>query len=166
MSTAQKKINLNIVHYIIVLFLMFGFRYISPFGGLNEISMQVIGVFAGIIYGWITLSIGWPSILGLVAFGLTDYTNMTDLLVSAFASQTVVMIMGLLLLAAFIQQADDSYCRFSALTQKRQGSALYGIILFPLGWFCWCDFEPAVSRPRHLHRALFGDYEKDRHQAI
>ena len=73
MSTVHKKVNFSILNYILVLFFMFGFRFLPPFGGLNEISMQVIGVFVGVIYGWITLSIGWPSILGLVAFGLTDY---------------------------------------------------------------------------------------------
>lgn len=145
MSTAQKKTNLNIVHYIIVLFLMFGFRYISPFGGLNEISMQVIGVFAGIIYGWITLSIGWPSILGLVAFGLTDYTNMTDLLVSAFASQTVVMIMGLLLLAAFIQQAGLTTVIVDFLLSRKSAKGRPYMVLF---YFLLAGFVGAIlSQP-------------------
>ena len=145
MSVAQKKLNLNILHYIIVLFLMFGFRFIPPFGGLNEISMQVIGVFAGIIYGWITLSIGWPSILGLVAFGLTDYTNMTDLLVSAFASQTVVMIMGLLLLAAFIQQAGLTTVIVDFLLSRKSAKGRPYMVLF---YFLLAGFVGAIlSQP-------------------
>ena len=145
MSTAQKKLNLNILHYIVVLFLMFGFRFLPPFGGLNEISMQVIGVFAGIIYGWITLSIGWPSILGLVAFGLTDYTNMTDLLVSAFASQTVVMIMGLLLLAAFIQQAGLTTVIVDFLLSRKSAKGRPYMVLF---YFLLAGFVGAIlSQP-------------------
>ena len=145
MSTVRKRINLTILHYILVLFFMFGFRFLSPIGGLNEISMQVIGVFVGVIYGWITLSIGWPSILGLVAFGLTDYVSMSDLLVSAFASQTVVMIMGLLLLAAFIQQAGLTTIIVDFLLSRKSAKGRPYVVLF---YFLLAGFIAAIlSQP-------------------
>lgn len=145
MSTVRKRINLTILHYILVLFFMFGFRFLSPIGGLNEISMQVIGVFVGVIYGWITLSIGWPSILGLVAFGLTDYVSMSDLLVSAFASQTVVMIMGLLLLAAFIQQAGLTTIIVDFLLSRKSAQGRPYVVLF---YFLLAGFIAAIlSQP-------------------
>ncbi|MDE7241079.1 SLC13 family permease, partial [Desulfovibrio sp.] len=68
--------------------------------------MRVIGVFAGVIYGWIMIDIGWPSILGLVALCLTGYMPTGNLLATAFGSQTIVMILALLFLAAFVQQAE------------------------------------------------------------
>ena len=145
MSMVRKRINLTILHYILVLFFMFGFRFLSPIGGLNEISMQVIGVFVGVIYGWITLSIGWPSILGLVAFGLTDYVSMSDLLVSAFASQTVVMIMGLLLLAAFIQQAGLTTIIVDFLLSRKSAQGRPYVVLF---YFLLAGFIAAIlSQP-------------------
>lgn len=145
MSTVHKKVNFSILNYILVLFFMFGFRFLSPIGGLNEISMQVIGVFVGVIYGWITLSIGWPSILGLVAFGLTDYVSMSDLLVSAFASQTVVMIMGLLLLAAFIQQAGLTTIIVDFLLSRKSAQGRPYVVLF---YFLLAGFIAAIlSQP-------------------
>lgn len=145
MSTVHKKVNFSILNYILVLFFMFGFRFLPPFGGLNEISMQVIGVFVGVIYGWITLSIGWPSILGLVAFGLTDYVSMSDLLVSAFASQTVVMIMGLLLLAAFIQQAGLTTIIVDFLLSRKSAQGRPYVVLF---YFLLAGFIAAIlSQP-------------------
>ena len=102
----RKKIFTCMANYLVVLFLLFLFRFIPPLGGVSEVGMQVIGVFAGVIYGWITIGIGWPSVLGIAAFGMTDYMGMTDLLSTAFGSQTMVMIMTLLLLAAFVQQSD------------------------------------------------------------
>lgn len=145
MSTVHKKVNFSILNYILVLFFMFGFRFLPPFGGLNEISMQVIGVFVGVIYGWITLSIGWPSILGLVAFGLTDYVSMSDLLVSAFASQTVVMIMGLLLLAAFIQQAGLTTIIVDFLLSRKSAKGRPYVVLF---YFLLAGFVAAIlSQP-------------------
>ncbi|MEE0546345.1 MAG: SLC13 family permease [Peptococcaceae bacterium] len=106
---------------------------------------QVIGVFVGVIYGWITLSIGWPSILGLVAFGLTDYVSMSDLLVSAFASQTVVMIMGLLLLAAFIQQAGLTTIIVDFLLSRKSAKGRPYVVLF---YFLLAGFIAAIlSQP-------------------
>ena len=102
----KKRLHLSFIHYIITFFLMFFFRFIPPIGGLSEVGMQVVGVWIGVLYGWVTLSISWPSILGVVALGLTDYMPMGDLLMVAFGSQTMVMILALLLLAAFVQQAD------------------------------------------------------------
>ncbi|MDE6734972.1 MAG: SLC13 family permease, partial [Desulfovibrio sp.] len=61
MNADTRNFLLNLA---VVLFLMFGFGYLPPFPGLNEMSMRVIGVFAGVIYGWIMIDIGWPSILG------------------------------------------------------------------------------------------------------
>ena len=95
-----------LLNLAVVLFLMFGFGYVPPFPGLNEMSMRVIGVFAGVIYGWIMIDIGWPSILGLVALCLTGYMPTGNLLATAFGSQTIVMILALLFLAAFVQQAE------------------------------------------------------------
>lgn len=145
MSTKKSGINLSILHYVICFFFMFGFRYIPPFGGLNEISMQVIGVFVGVLYGWITISIGWPSILGLVAFGLTDYISMSDLFVSAFASQTVVMIMGLLLLSAFIQQAGLTTVIVDFLLSRKSAKGKPYMVLF---YFLLAGFVAAIlSQP-------------------
>lgn len=90
----------------VVLLLMFGLGFVPPFPGLNVMSMKVIGVFTGVIYGWIMLDIGWPSILGLVALCLSGFMPANDLLASAFGSQTIVMILSLLFLAAFVQQAE------------------------------------------------------------
>ncbi len=101
-----KKFNTIYIHYAVVIFFMFLFRFIPPFGGLTEISMQVIGVFIGTIYGFITLSIVYIPLLGLVALGLTDYISTTNLFAAAFGSQMFVMIIGLLILTAFVQKAD------------------------------------------------------------
>lgn len=102
----SKKNILFVINCLIVFFLLFGFRYIPPFGGLSPLSMQVLGVFFGVLYGWISLSIGWPSLLGIVALGQTDMFGMSQLLVNAFGSQSFLMFLCLLLISAFVQQAE------------------------------------------------------------
>lgn len=103
MSRETIKAYLN---YAIILGLMIFFRYLPPPEGLNSVSMEVIGIFLGTLYGWITVSMGWPSIVGLVAFGLSNYTSMSGALSYGFGGEIIVMVLALLLFAAFVQQAD------------------------------------------------------------
>ena len=54
-SSKMKYINI-----IIVLFLIFGFRYIPPFSTLTPTGMHVLGIFLGVVYGWSTVDLIWP----------------------------------------------------------------------------------------------------------
>ena len=98
----KRHFHLSYINYVITFFLMFFVRFLPPVGGLSPVGMKVIGVWIGVLYGWGTLSISWPSVLGVVALGLTGYKHIDDLLMEAFGSQTMVMIMAMLLLAAFV----------------------------------------------------------------
>lgn len=106
-NTGQRTIDMAyVLHSAVVLAFLFLFRFVPPISTLTPVSMQVIGVFVGVIYGWVNVGLAWPSLLGVVALGCTDYMPMTEVLQTAFGTQTVVMILSLLLLAAFVQQAD------------------------------------------------------------
>lgn len=91
------------IHTAIVVFLMFFFRFLPPAAPVTETGMAVIGVFAGAIWGWIFIDIGWPSILGVFALGTTSYTTMTDLFPTVFGSQNAVLILSLLIITAFVE---------------------------------------------------------------
>ena len=137
----RKKIFTCMANYLVVLFLLFLFRFIPPLGGVSEVGMQVIGVFAGVIYGWITIGIGWPSVLGIAAFGMTDYMGMTDLLSTAFGSQTMVMIMTLLLLAAFVQQSDLTDLILHFLLSRKSAAGKPFLVLF---YFLFAGFIASI----------------------
>ena len=139
---AMSKQNvIFLMNLAIVLFLMFGFGFVPPFFGLNEMSMKIVGVFAGVIYGWIMLDIGWPSILGLVALCLTGFMPTSDLLASAFGSQTIVMILALLFLAAFVQQAELTEIIVDFLLSRKCTEGKPFLILFN---FLFAGFLAAV----------------------
>lgn len=133
----KNRIHLAWINYVITFFLLFFFRFLPPVGGLSPVGMQVVGVWIGVLYGWVTLSISWPSILGVVALGLTDYMPMEELLREAFGSHTMVMIMALLLLAAFVQQADltNLIVDFLLTRKSTQGRPFVTLLYFLLAGF-------------------------------
>ena len=63
------------VHSTIGLFLMFiAGRIFEPIEPLTEVGMQIVGLFVGLIWMWCFVGFLWPSLLGLIAFGLSDFT--------------------------------------------------------------------------------------------
>ena len=66
------------IHIVIYLVLTFGIGILPPFGEITELGMRVLGVFIGTIYGWITLSLSWPSFFSMIALSLVGYTTITE----------------------------------------------------------------------------------------
>lgn len=80
----------KVIHSAITIFFMFLFgRVIPPFGGITPVGMNVLGVFLGVIYGYCTYEIAWPSILAFVAYGLSGAVTVSGA-ISAMMGQSVV----------------------------------------------------------------------------
>ena len=71
---------MNIGHSLICLYLLFGFGYLPAFGALNTIGMKVLGVFLGMLYGWTFIGFIWPSMIGIIALGLSGYATVQILI--------------------------------------------------------------------------------------
>lgn len=75
-NSSQKETNAKYwINVLIMLFFYFGFGFLPPFGGIPQVGMQVLGVFIGMIWGWMFIDMLWPSLLGMVALGLTSYSS-------------------------------------------------------------------------------------------
>ena len=108
MSTeVNKKFDMKYVHFIIVMALMFLFRFVPPFGTITPYGMAIIGIFIGLIYGWSVDAdnLIWTSMLGLVAVGMTDFGNAGKALASAFGNESVML---MLLAMFFLGMLQDS----------------------------------------------------------
>ncbi len=127
------KINLSYwINSLLVIFFMFGFRFvIPPFAQVTEVGMQVLGVFIGCVWGWVfTGKIGWPSLLGIVALGMTDYIDMATLLANGFASQTAIMLLGLFILTAYVSAEGLGECIVNFLLTRKFTQGRPFVILF------------------------------------
>ena len=98
----QKTDKVYSVHVLIGLALMFGVGFLPPFSVVTSVGMQLIGIFLGLIYLWSTCGILWPSLLGLIAVALSDYTDINGVISSAFGNPTIIVLIFILALLGAI----------------------------------------------------------------
>lgn len=96
-------LNKKYIHVLIMFVLMFGFKFIPPFGGLPPLGMEIIGIFLGMIWGWSTLGFILPSIFAVLFLALSGYTTSTEALSVGFGDSTTILIFFLLLFAAAVE---------------------------------------------------------------
>lgn len=73
--------------------MMIGFKYIPASEPLTPLGMEVIGIFIGMLYGWLIVGdLFWPSVAGMVLLGLSDYTTVAKAFQSGFGNNTVLLL--------------------------------------------------------------------------
>ena len=82
------------VNTVITIVLMLGIGHLSPWGSLNPLGMTVMGIFIGLLYGWTTIGFIWPSLMGILALGMSGYQTTLEVLTAGFgaANNTVLCI--------------------------------------------------------------------------
>ena len=91
---------------IVVLFLMFGFRVLPPVSPITEVGMGVLGIFLGVVVGWSTVGILWPSVVAILALGFTGYTTPQGALQSAFTNPNVLYVLFLFIFVGFLKHSE------------------------------------------------------------
>ena len=91
-----------LVHSLICLAIMFGFGQLPPMEPLTPLGMNLIGIFLGVLYGWIFIDIIWPSIAGLLALTLIGGMKPGLLLNKSFGDPIVVMMFFIFVFCAAI----------------------------------------------------------------
>ena len=79
--------------------LMFGIGLLPPLGPVTPVGMQVAGVFLGLLYLWSTVEIIWPSILGVIALGMTKYTSIPTVLKDGMGNSVIWQLVMIMILA-------------------------------------------------------------------
>lgn len=110
MSSATKK-SKSAVYWIntaIVVFCYFGFGLLPEMFGLSYAGMRTIGIFLGLLWGWITTEFAWVSLLGIIAMGTVGVMTPAEAFNDAFMSSTFFMLLMPMILMAFLAE-----CGFS-----------------------------------------------------
>ncbi len=103
-AAAPKKAvsPLYLVHAAVCLIIMFGFGQLPPCEPLTPLGMNLIGIFLGVLYGWIFIEIVWPSLLGLLALMLIGGMKPVQLLNKSFGDPMVQMMFFIFVFCATI----------------------------------------------------------------
>lgn len=97
-----KKELLYYFHSLIFVLILFGFGFIPPIEPLTVMGMRMIGIFLGLLYGWIFIGLVWPSLLGLLAIILSNYMDAKQLFSASFGNEIVVMMLFIFVFSATI----------------------------------------------------------------
>lgn len=86
----KNKNTMYYIHCLIFVVLTFAIGFLPPFGQITPLGMKCLGVFIGVIYGWIFVGFIWPSLFGMIALGLVGYDSILNIFCSAIGNQTVI----------------------------------------------------------------------------
>lgn len=121
MSTNVQQGNkpIEFVHVSIVFLFMFAFRFILPPEPITAYGMNVLGIFLGVIYGWSFCGLLWPSLLALVAMGVSQYGNEMAVWAAAFGNSTAVLTLVSMLLFGALQATKTTDWLVNTLTNLK-----------------------------------------------
>lgn len=100
----QQKNTAYYINSLITLVIMFGFGRFPAVDPLTPLGMNLIGIFLGLLYGWIFVDIVWPSMAGLLALMLIGGMAPKALLNASFGDPVVVMMFFIFVFCAAIDQ--------------------------------------------------------------
>ncbi len=159
------------IHVIIILAFTFGFGCLPSFGEITPLGMRTLGIFIGLIYGWSTIGMIWPSFLGLFALSLLPNTGAIEIFKAGFGDRITMVIFFLLLFAGLINKVGLSkYIADWCISRKFAHGRPYVILaMFLYCWrsywllcqlFCWYDFDDErmvylLSRSQYSERRSF-----------
>ncbi len=129
------------IHIAMTLLLMFGFGLLPAPEPMTALGMKVIGIFLGLLYGWTTCGLIWPSLLGMMALALTGAMSIAEILMGGFGNETTLLILFLLIFAAAVEEAGVSRSIAMWFVTRRPFSASLGC---SPSSFCW----PPLSSPQ------------------
>lgn len=98
----QQKTVVYWIHTMICLAIMFGFGFLPPIAPLTEFGMRLLGIFGGLLYGWIFIGNIWPSLAGLLALLLIGGMEPAELWKESFGNPIVVMMLFIFVFCAVI----------------------------------------------------------------
>ncbi len=119
MSEAKKSSSAYYIHVAIVILLMFFFKYLPAPAPVTPYGMNILGIFIGLIYGWSLCGLAWPSVLAMVALGLSEYGITESVFALVFGqANLVLMIFGFMVFAPLGESGLTEYMGNKLLSIK------------------------------------------------
>ena len=120
MEQSTGKIHyLDYFHTLVILLLMFGFGQLPAVEPITPLGMKIIGAFLGMLYGWSTVGLIWPSVLGLLAIAFSGYAPLKTIWASSFGNDNVVQFIFIFVFAGAVEaHGITKFIAYWILTRK------------------------------------------------
>lgn len=138
MSVSKK----TVLNYLIMFAIMAVIGICPPVASITPLGMKIIGVFIGVIYGWIMIDIVPVSMIGFVCLALTDYDTLTNLIGTGLSNSIAITILLSVIFAGVVAKTRcmDVVSKFmltSKFAQKDPWNLVLAIfILAAIGHVC------------------------------
>lgn len=144
---SKQKSKLYYLHSLIGIVIMFGFGSITPIEPITAIGMQSLGIFLGLIYLWSFVGTFWPSLLGIIALGLSDCTTMSGAFSMSIGNDTVVQIIFIMALVGTLESLGlSNYIARWFITRKiNQGKPWMFSFMFLLATYVLAALTNAMA---------------------
>lgn len=133
MSAKPVNLTKHYIHTAIILFFFFGFGHLPAIGAITPTGMEVLGVFIGMIWGWMFVDMLWPSLLGLVVLGMSSYAEKGVLAVfqGAVSNKNVILVFLFFVFSAYMEASGlSNTIAMKMMTAKRaQGNPWFLILM-------------------------------------
>lgn len=92
MSEDKKNGAMHWLHPLIMALLMVSGWFLPTFSTVTEFGVKVLGIFVGMMYGWIFIDLIWTSLLGMIMLSLCGLGTAVAVFGSGFGSEIVLQI--------------------------------------------------------------------------
>ena len=100
----EKNFLIRYFHVGIIFLCMLCFQFLPPVGSISPYGMKILGVFIGVVYGWSTMDMIWPSLLGLCALSLHTKDGVIAIFQMGFGDRITLVLFFLLIFGELINK--------------------------------------------------------------
>lgn len=101
----NKNRHVHYINCIISVGIMLLGRFLPAPYPMTSLGMEILGIFIGMLYGWLIVgNLAWPSFIGMILLGLSDYSSVPDVLKNGFGNSNVLLVLFFMVFANIINR--------------------------------------------------------------
>lgn len=137
-AKTKEKNGTYYIHCLVGLMFMFGIGQLPEIGPITHVGMQVAGIFLGLIYLWSSVGLFWPSLIGVLALGMSDAMSLSDVIAGGLGNSNVFqMITCMIMVGALTDSGAGEYIARWIITRRALNGRplLFSMVLLVAFWF-------------------------------
>lgn len=92
------------VYLAITAVLIFSAKFWPALGSITEYGSTIVGIFIGLIFGYCTIGMIFPSFMAFIALGFSGYASVPEIMQMGLGNSMVLYIMSILILSAMLEK--------------------------------------------------------------